>query len=354
MRFILRRWLRRLFLWVWRGVLGLVLIVALLLAPVGYTELVCQSDARDENYTSLVGPEWVRLESRTLMTYPEWHIVHAYDDYAKVIATNDPHDFGYVSAVRGFWSSLCDLGRSAGNHGGFDSETKLMVYVIGVSFSFELGLKAAYEETVGRLFTVLRGKDRSPLDDVSAAQASAYAKFLQQVPWYQWDFRKDKAELIAQNSRNLRDWERRMALGLEYSAKAVYGGVIADAVASAGYDALRMRSVVTGVTPAALKAVADVDIVAEIPEGILIETPRYRAFTHIAIALADVGADFIEIAGNDDIMFTAVGDMFEGPVLAEMERQGYGDKRALILLPVAQLADRLRNMTARVEHIHDF
>ena len=42
----------------------------------------------------LLDAEWQRAESRTLTTYPEWHIVHAYDDYARVITDGDPHEFG--------------------------------------------------------------------------------------------------------------------------------------------------------------------------------------------------------------------------------------------------------------------
>jgi hypothetical protein len=57
----------------------------------------------------LVGADWQRPEGRTLMTYPEWHIVHAYEDYAAVIRTGDPDDFGFLSSIGDFWSSTCAL-----------------------------------------------------------------------------------------------------------------------------------------------------------------------------------------------------------------------------------------------------
>ena len=122
-------------------------------------------------------------------------IVHAYEDYAQVINSGDPHDYGFLRGIGGFWSSLCTLSRNAVAHGDIDWGTKQMVYVIGVSFTAELLLKAAYEETVGRLFASVRGAERAPLDLVSAAQATAYAGFLQQVPWYKWRFREDAEEL---------------------------------------------------------------------------------------------------------------------------------------------------------------
>jgi hypothetical protein len=75
-----------------------------------------------------------RPEERTFTTYPEWHIVHAYEDYARVIASADPHDFGYLQAITGFWSSLCPLTGLADQHGGFTTQSKMTLYTIGISF----------------------------------------------------------------------------------------------------------------------------------------------------------------------------------------------------------------------------
>ena len=116
-----------------------------------------------------------------------------------------------------------------------------MIYTIGVSFTAEMLMKAAYEETLGRVAVWLRGPERAELDEVSARQASDYARFLQQVPWYRWDFDRDRAELSA--GAGFRNAERRLALGLEYRAKAAYARVIAAAVAGMVPDALRMRVV---------------------------------------------------------------------------------------------------------------
>ena len=114
--------------WLWRWVRRLVLLVLalvlLLLAPVGYVELACRGTPVADAYTPILPAAFGRAESRTYTTYPEWHIVHAYDDYARVIATGDPHDFGYLRAIRGFWSGLCPLARRAGEHGGFSVESK--------------------------------------------------------------------------------------------------------------------------------------------------------------------------------------------------------------------------------------
>lgn len=343
------RWLKRLVL------LGGVVLVALL-SPIAYVETMCRPSGDLVAYEPLVGADWQRPEGRTLLTYPEWHIVHAYADYAEVIRTGDPQDFGFLQAIRGFWSSTCALSRASGPHGGFPWETKQMVYTIGVSFTAELALKAGYEETVGRLIVALRGPKHAPLDDLSARQAADYAVFLQQTPWYKWDFRRDAGQLEATATDTLRDRERRFALGLEFRAKAAYAGVIEAAVAAAGADQLRLRAVVSGVPEAALAALPEVQVVATLPEGVVIEAPRYRAFTRLAETIAAQGGDFVEIAGNDDILFTMITDQPAADgALHSFARQGNPGFRHLVLIPVTDLADTIRSLPqGALEHIHDY
>ncbi len=292
------------------------------------------------------------------MTYPEWHIVHAYEDYAEVIREGDPHEFGYLSSIRGFWSSLCTLSETSHSYGEIDTPTKQMVYVIGVSFSAELALKALYEETIGRLFAGLRGADHAPTDKLSARHASNYAEFLQQVPWYKWRFREDAEELGTVNSDTLRDKERRLALGLEYKAKAAYADVIAQAVAGTGADQLTLRMIVANGSRAKLESYDNVKIIETVKQGIVIETPRYRALTKILQMMSSDGLNFVEIAGNNNILFTAIsenGDLDRS--IASMQRQGFDDYRHLIVVEVTELAEQLRQLKQSgiiLEHIHDY
>jgi hypothetical protein len=349
MRFLLR-WLRRL-------VGTAFLLVLALLAPILYVEALCRGQGDPGDYQPILSPEHRRAEVKTLLTYPEWHIVHAYDDYAKVIAEGDPHEFGYLRAIGGFWSSLCALDERSAALSGDTGGIKQTVYVIGVSFTAELLAKAVYEETLGRIATWIRGDIRAPLDDLSAKQAADYARFLQQTPWYKWDFAGDIAALEAAQTDILRDTERRFALGVEYGGKAVYAQVIADAVASVGADALTLRMVVAA--PAgALDDLEAVTIIDRRQEGIVIETPRYRALTLLLTQMAARGVEFIEIAGNDDILLTATSPENTAPdALFTFPRQGYGDYRHLIALKVPELAARLRGFTddsAALEHVHDY
>lgn len=344
--------------WVKRAVLGLLVLCLALVAPIAYTETACRPAGSPVSLQPILPPAHHRPESRTLLTYPEWHIVHAYEDYARVIETGDPHEYGFINGIAGFWGSLCALSRSSGQLGPVDLETKQMVYVIGVSFTAELLLKAAYEETIGRAFAALRGPARAPLDDLSAAQAKAYAAFLQQIPWYKWDFRRDATALADAEGMGVRDTERRVALGLEYRAKAAYADVIAAAVAQTGNDALTLRMIVTGMEAQTLSTLDGVTVIGARPEGIEIETPRYRALTLLIEKLAAGGVEFVEIAGNDDIMFTILSpDPVYPGAIDSLKRQGFEDYRHLVMIHIADLGESLRGLkdsAARLEHIHDY
>ncbi len=334
----------------------LLMLVLTLAAPSLYVETMCRPSGEPAPATPLSSE--TRPEIRTLLTYPEWHIVHAYDDYATVIDQGNPHDFGYLRAIAGYWSSLCTLTRASGELGEIDGGTRQLVHVIGVSFTFEMLMKGLYEETIGRAATWVRGPQQTRLDNLSALQAADYAAFLQQVPWYRYDFRGDAATLNAAATDAFRDQERAFALGFEHLTRAAYADVIAQAVAATGFDDLTLQMVVTGLTPAQIEAVEGVTILRDAPGGVEIETPRYRELTGILANWADQGATFLDMAGNDQIMFTAISDTPDVPgALASLDRQGYGDTRHLFLIPVTSLAEALRGLDSaglRLEHIHDY
>ncbi len=347
----------RIFARVFRWLLGgLIVLVLGLASPIVYVETMCRGDGTPAPATPLSGE--TRPEVRTLLTYPEWHIVHAYDDYAEVIRQGDPHQFGFLSAIGGYWRSLCSLMQESAALGEVDGSTRQLVYVIGVSFTFEMVMKAAYEETIGRAATLIRGAGRSPLDDLSARQAAGYATFLQQVPWYRYDFRADAAALQAASDGSLRDTERAFALGMEHQARAAYAGIIANAVAATGQDDLTLQMIVADLPEVVLETTEGVSVLGRTAQGVEVETPRYRTLTGILATWAEAGAEFVDIAGNDQIMFTALSDSRDvAGALASLPRQGYGDTRHLFLVPVPQLAARLRELDAsglRLEHIHDY
>lgn len=361
----MRRLIQRLFFWLF---LPGILLLVLLLSPIVHVETFCRADVEQESYApTITDSAFQRAEANTYLTYPEWHIVYAYEGLARTLSTGDEHGFGYISSVMGFWSSFCALNRRANRHGGGDFATRATVHTIGVSFTLEMAAKALYEETLGRLFAIIRGSEKTPQDDYAAGMAADYAAFLQQVPWYEYDFDRATAELWDQPMPSLlRGWERRLALGAEWKAKAAYAGVIAEAVAAVGPAQLRIRSIVQGLPRERLAAIGDVNII-DADTGanqVIIETPRYRKFTEILRAIAAAGGTVVEIAGNDDIMASLVEPPDAAPdalvhavTIIRIGRDGYDGRRLLVSAKVRDLAALIEDIDAgelELEHIYDY
>lgn len=355
------RKLLRLVKWV---ALSFVLLVILLLLPVGYIETFCTAEPEQEAFApKMSDPAFLRAEANSYLTYPEWHIVYAYEGLANVLKTGDEHDFGYTKSVVGFWSSFCALNRVAGRHGGADAATRRTIHVIGVSFTLEMGMKALYEETLGRVFALLRGAEKSPQDRYAAEMAEDYGKFLHQTPWYKYDFDGSVEKLWAEPITSLRGWERRLALGGEWKAKAGYARVIAGAVAATGEAQLTIRSLVAGLPAADLQAIPEVTVVEDRgADGILIETPRYRAFTVILQQIAARNGSIVEIAGNDDIMVSALGTSVPSQLgfaslIVDINRDGFVGRRLLLQTKVRDLPALFNELSAaglKLEHVYDY
>ena len=92
--------------------------------------------------------------------------------------------------------------------------------------------------------------------------------------------------------------------------------------------------------------------------------PRYEAFTSSALQLIESGGRFRDIAGNDEILFTAIAPLgfddplsegrllFSRPILTLPEL-----KRIAVVAPVGSLhtvVRHLRTRGVRIEHLYDY
>ncbi len=339
-------------------------LILLIAAPIAYTETMCRGTPLEQAEAKYItDPAWQRAEARTYLTYPEWHIVYAYEGYAEVLKRADPHNFPYSQAITGFWTSLCALTEKADELGEAGTDAKLTIYTIGASFTLEMLFKAAYEETIGRMASWT--SDTSPQDKVEAAMADDYATFLQEVPWYKYDFDGWYAKLMAAPTQGVRSFERRIALGIEWKAKAAYARLIEKAAGAVGKDELTMRIAIQGATPAYLESFPKVTIIRTEGDTIIAEVPRYRTFTRLVenmiILSRDSEARIVEIAGNDDILVSLQSR--PNPILPDninilsvTKRPGTYDKtRVLITLKVDQLHSLYPLLKlSGLEHIYDY
>lgn len=346
---------------------GLLTAALVLVGPIISTELLCHGKANGPTYQPLITDKALQSPSaNSYMTYPEWHIVYAYEGLAKTLDTGDEYQFGYLQSVIGFWSVECRILRAADQHGGSDFATRSTSYVIGPSFGLELFFKALYEDTLGAGFAILRGHEKTPQDIVARDMAHDYATFLNQTPWYEYDFQKAIVALWqAPVTQPLRGWERRLALTSEWKAKILYARGIKSLVGATTGDAdLTIFSVIKGLTKQQLIEIKGISVKGELGPGLLIETPRYAVFNTILIEIAKRGGEIIEIAGNDNIMITTLhgkgvnGQYGENAkVLATLERQGFGEERDLVEVKLAGLSGLIRQLQSeqvRLEHIYDY
>lgn len=346
---------------------GVAALLAASAAPIAWVETRClQTPAASAPPPALIAEgRWRRPLVQSFLSYPEWYIVHAYEDFAAVLARADEPAFDYVGSIRGFWSSLCDLSALSTRQAPMPGDMKSMLYVIGVSFTAEMAVKGAYEETVGRLTAWWRGGRKTPEDAFAAGLASDYAAFLQQTPWYQYPFSRELRRLwdevpLGQVSL-ARSLERRAALSAEYGVKAGYAVLIGAAAGLAPAD-LRIRSVVAGLPASALAADPRITVVEEIEGAVLIESDRYRAFTRLLADLTARGATVREIAGNRVALVTAL--MPEAapspggqPVFSLAVQARPGFRRVGLAVDVETLGPVMRAVAeagGTFEHLYDY
>jgi len=355
----------------WKAALAAAgLLAAFVLPPVLYIESACTGPlpglAANAPHRSLMpGAEGRRAEARTWLTYPEWYIVYSADSYGRFLAGGRPSAFPYVRHAAGFWSAYCAANRAAAGSPG-SADATVMLYTIGFSFTAEMLAKGAYETTLGRLFEWIGGW-RSAADRHGAAVQRSYGAFMHETPWYAFPFAGALSGLLATRdwSTPLRQLERVAALGTEYGAKALYGGLIGWASgATLGRDELTLRLVAR----ADPQAVAAVDPrlrpVGRLPGGLtLVEAPRYATFTALLLKLADSRVPIVEIAGNDDIFVTLlVPETHPAPpgtvrLLAERLDDRPGWQRLGVAVKVERLLPLLRAVRGaggEVEHVYDY
>ena len=309
-----------------------------------------------------------REEVSTFLTLPEWYIVYNTEEYARFIAAQNPSAFPYAGSVRQYWryyGGACAATRgiypfSVGNH--------LMLAVIGSSFTIEYVLKGLYENVVGRATEWLGGRE-TPEDAFARRTAVEYGAFMHSIPWYQFPFFAKVGQLWRETPTGgphlVRKWERRLALTAEYGVKGVYGWLIGRGT-SAAYapEDLRIHAWIENAGDAVFAGDAIRKVKPVGPRSYIVTIPRYEAFTGHARTLIEQGVRFLDIAGNDEILVTALAPAALnvsniGATLVLDEAMVTDDKTRRVGLKVAvrslhEVVQRLRSSGATVEHIYDY
>lgn len=355
----------------WKIAIGAgTLLLAAILAPIAYIETACRGPLEqvrpDAPYRGLLtaGPGR-RKEARTWLTYPEWHIVYSAESFGRFLQNRPPSAFPYFRHIGRFWSSYCTLNKATSASPG-TREAKVMIYTIGISFTVELGVKALYENTLGRFFEWASGW-RSADDRYAAAVQQRYGLFMHETPWYEFPFGRAFHGLWRTREPHLiaRHWERRLALSAEYGVKAGYAGLIGWASGTTmGPDERSLRMVLRADPAAAAAIDPRIRPVGKAGEGlVVVEVPRYAQLTEILTGLAAAGVDPVEMAGNDDIFVTILTpDAVAAPegsvtLLAMPLDDRPGWRRLGLSTKVPRLGRLIRSVRGsggEIEHVYDY
>lgn len=351
----------------WRiGIVLAAVVAAIVVVPVAYIEGGCRTTATTipiGQRAPMVTPAERRPFARTFLTYPEWHIVYEADAFAQHLMRGEPpSSFAYGTQIASFWTSYCAVNRATrGSTAAGDA--KIMIYTIGISYTVELAVKAAYERTIGRFFEWASGW-HSADDRYAAAVQTRYGAFMHETPWYRFLFGEALAGLwrTSEPTFPMRHWERRLALSSEYGVKASYAWAIDRATgATLGRDDTTLRFVTTA-SPAAIRAIdARLIPVRTLAGGrLVVAAPRYQQFNALLDELTSARVPLLEIAGNDAIFVTLLLPASQpnpAGVLLSLPIERAGWRRVGVTVPVPRLTALLRKTRAAggiVEHVYDY
>lgn len=360
-----------------RGLLAIAILIALIvIVPLAYIELGCRP-AVNANASTASGPAlppitesgYRRKLDNTYFTFPEWYIVYSFEDFGRYLDRGSESGFAYGAHIAGFWRSFCTINRAVPPATESRFETKLMIYVIGISYSVEYALKGLYENTIGRVTEWVRGETRTPQDEYARAVTQDYAAFLYTVPWYKYPFGEKLRGLFAIKAPTpsyVRTFERDFALGADYFIKIGYAWLIQKGLdATSDAEARDLFFVVATLPPDVLAKEPRIKPVRALnADWQLVEAPRYKAFGEILQGLLDRGISVAEIAGNREIFITvvapkdaklAVPDTTELFSLDLDARSGF--RRAGLRAKVGSLVAISRDLKAAgatIEHYYDY
>ena len=359
----------------------LLIIVGVLVIPLIFIGMTCgpfrnvgpiAAAPRDEVVAAAWTPvaEHLRPEDQTYLTFPEWYIVFSADEYALHLAKAPPSRFPFFASVGQYWRGYAGVCRVTSGNYAFNGGYHLMLYVIGVSFTVENGLKGLYEGSVGRLTEWISSDELTAEDQLARQYAKEYGDFIHAIPWYDFPYLEKLGELWTTTGwwgpNPIRKWERKLVLSVEFLGKAGYGALIGWGTETT-YGAVDMEiyALARGVTDPVLTDFPDVHLVERVDGGLaLVTIPHYQPFTDLVPPLTAQGVRFVEFAGNDHVMLSAFAPsawtdnltdaelMFAMPVLIEPARQRLG-----LNIPVATLHETLAEMAKQgisVEHIYDY
>jgi len=308
----------------------------------------------------------VRPPDQTFLTFPEWFLVFSPAEQAAYFKTHTSTTFPYLKHTDQLWKGYDVVYDQIKGNYPFNTGYHVMIMVIAGSTTIEYGIKAWYETVFGR---VTDTDELTSEDQFNAQYMQSYVDFIEDTPWYEYNFSNQLKTLWADDSifgtHFLRKLERRYYLTTELLVKGAYGWLIKQAT-QASYDAALLNTtVVIDSVPKNKMLLKEVRNVRNLPGSLtMMDLPRYADFNTSVCKLARNGVKFTEIAGNKGaIMLTVLAGkplqnsnnckvLFTQPIVTQP-----GISRVALVTTVGNLSPvvvKLLNSNIAIEHIYDY
>ena len=362
--------------------LRILTLVALLLAIVTFTLKNKRPSTIPAGEGLLVNKAWlttnkhpltpqkdVRPPDQTFLTYPEWFLVFSPAEQADYFKTHTSTTFPYLKHVDQMWGGYGVMYDQIKDTFPFNTGYHVMIMVIAGSTTVEYGIKSFYETIIGRITDTSPGQQMTAEDQFNAEYENSYVKFIEALPWYEYDFNQQLKTLWSSTSLTgphlLRKLERRYYLTTELLVKSGYGWLIGLGTKSAYETASLQTAVVIEKVPHGLDTTQLAQNAKSLPNAFtLTNLPRYAAFNTTACKLASQGVKFVEIAGNKGaIMLTVLAGkpllknkdyqiLFTQPIVTKP-----GFSRIAMVTTVNNLSNTLNALKGEkvtIEHVYDY
>jgi len=313
---------------------------------------------------------YAKGEEQTFLTVPEWYLVFNPNEYADFLASgNNPSAFPFWKSIDEYWTLYDRVNALSEGLYPENSEYQMMLWVIGVSTTAEFVAKGFYENTIGRLTRWTASED-TPEDLLIQEAHAAYGELIYYEPWYVFPF-ADYAGRIWSDTpffggNFIRKLERKLMFTGEFAFKALYARAIGfGSQATYGPSEGIVTMHVVGDAHSITAIDSRIEVLRDFGDGdLVIRAPRWGGFTEVVPKLAEAGVRFVEINGNDEIVFTTVApeDSNAAPAHAQllfnsMVISPLGMKRSVYVVRIEHMAESLTSLAPngiQLEHIFDF
>jgi hypothetical protein len=302
-------------------------------------------------------------------SYPEWRIVWSYEERAAYLEKGSlPSEFPYFRSIRQYWHAYCLIcaithSRDQSSLGGH-----VMDVVLGSSFGLEYGIRGAYESTIGSLSEWTASNRLVEEDAYAARVAREYANFVYVRPFYEFHFAHALKGLWKETSfwgpHPLRKLERKAILTADYGLEAIYAEVLEKlSHMTYGVESTETYAWIENAPESLFQRYPHIRRVKDTGErSYVVSIPRYQEFTQIAVEMAKDNVHFAHIAGNDEIVVSAMvrNWTYETPeerlLFLEQFLTRPDMKRVVLECRVRDLHLVLNDLKSRgtIEHVYDY